>query len=60
MIALLTLAGLLLAVSGPVAFFMALSARERLSRAERRIAELEMRSLARTRPVQPLPHLMPK
>ena len=30
MIALLTLAGLLIAVSGPVAFFMALKMRERL------------------------------
>ena len=43
MIALLVLAGLLVAISGPAAFFMVLSARERLARAERRIAELEAR-----------------
>ena len=46
MIALLTLAGLLIAVAGPAAFFMVLSARERLARAERRIADLELRAVS--------------
>ncbi len=60
MIALLTLAGLLLAVSGPVAFFMALRTRERLSQAERRIAELEIRPVGAMRPVPPLPGAAPE
>ncbi|MCC0004333.1 MAG: DUF2339 domain-containing protein [Methylobacteriaceae bacterium] len=60
MIALLTLAGLLIAVSGPVAFFMALKSRERLAAAERRIAELEARPIGAARVAPPLPGAAPE
>jgi len=60
MIALLTLAGLLIAVSGPVAFFMALKMRERLARAERRIVELETRAAGSVDATQPLPGAAPE
>ncbi len=59
MVALLTLAGLLVVVSGPVAFFMALKLRERLAEAERRIAEMEFRAAGAVRATPPLPGAAP-
>ena len=55
MLSLLALVGLLITVSGPVAFFIALKSRERLDAAERRIAELEARALGVASVAPPLP-----
>ena len=59
MIELLVLAGLLIGLSGPVAIFIALSARGRLARAERRIAELELRTTGAGFVPRPLPGALP-
>lgn len=60
MIALLTILGLLVALSGPVAFFMARSAIDRLKRAERRIAELEAIAVDGAIARRPLPGAAPE